>query len=267
MRGRTNENYTRALNVASDVPFLSPDLLHFASRPPHSQNTLFLHSKGNSPVSTIVGYAQSGLKNGATMVTPQFTGIASANIALETLVPQGDDTSDSVNIRVLDAAGRTIEGCEYTWNDWACDYPCWVDGDWTEVTNVSFAPGQGLWVYGASADQALQSAGRVNLEDVVVTLRNGATPTGNPFPVAVDLQDIVAEGEDCSDSVNIRVLDAAGRTIEGCEYTWNDWACDKPCWVDGDWNEVVGVTFAAGQGLWVYGSSADQAIRIPAPEL
>ncbi len=201
------------------------------------------------------------------MVVPQFVGIQNNSIDLNTLVPTGAGTSDSVNIRVLDAFGRTIEGCEYTWNDWAQAKPCWVDGDWNEITGVTFTPGQGLWVYGSSTAQGLQSVGKVELSDVVVTLRNGATPTGNPFPVAVNLQDIVPQGDGVSDSVNIRVLDAFGRTIEGCDYTWNDWAQAKPCWVDGDWNEVTGVTFNPGQGLWVYGSSTSQSLLFPAPEI
>ena len=217
--------------------------------------------------SLFVGYAQSELKSGATMVAPQFIDVGSNSIDLKSLTPTGEGTSDSVNIRVLDAAGRTVDGCEYTWNDWALDEPTWVDGDWNEVTGVTFTPGQGLWVYGASTSQALQSAGKVGTNDVIVALRNGATPTGNPFPVSIDLQDIIALGEGTSDSVNIRVLDAAGRTIEGCEYTWNDWALDEPCWVDGDWNKVTNVTFAPGQGLWVYGSSTEQSLRFPAPEL
>lgn len=202
------------------------------------------------------------------MIAPQFIGIGeSSNIRIKDLTPVGDGTSDSVNIRVLDAAGRTISGCDYTWNDWMYSTPCWVDEDLNEVTDVSFAPGQGLWVYGADTTQGLQSAGQVSTTDTVVQLRNGATPTGNPYPVSIALQDIVAEGEGTSDSVNIRVLDAAGRTVAGSDYTWNDWMFASPCWVDEDLNAVENVEFAAGQGLWVYGASANQSIRFPAPEL
>lgn len=201
------------------------------------------------------------------MVAPQFVGIGGGALSLDSIVPTGDNTSDNVNIRILDAYGRTIDGCEYTWNDWALSEACWVDGDWNKIEGVTLLPGQGLWVYGSSSSQALQSAGQLGTSDVVVTLRNGATPTGNPFPVSIGLQDIIPEGANVSDSVNIRVLDAYGRTIEGQDYTWNDWALSEACWVDGDWNKVEGVTFEAGQGLWVYGSSTSQTLRFPAPEL
>ena len=201
------------------------------------------------------------------MVAPQFMPVSGENITLESLIPRGDDASDNVNIRVLDAAGRTIEGCDYTWNDWAGDHACWMDENYIEITGVSFAPGQGLWVYGSSSSQALQSAGEVGTNDVVVQLRFGATPTGNPFPVTIGLQDIVASGDEASDNVNIRVLDAAGRTIEGCDYTWNDWAGDHACWMDENYQAIEGVSFEPGQGLWVYGSNSNQTLRFPAPEL
>ena len=168
-----------------------------------------------------------------------------------------------MQVQTLDAAGRTVDA--YDWNDWAADKPCWVDGDWNPVTEVSVAPGQGLWVIGSASTQGIQAAGKVGSEDVVVSLRNGGTSTGNPFPVSINLQDIVAEGENASDNVQIQTLDAAGRTVD--TYAWNDWAAAEPCWVDDDYNRVEDVVFAPGAGLWVQGISGDQSIRFPAPEL
>ena len=213
--------------------------------------------------SICVGYAQSGLQNGATMVAPQFLPVDGVALSLDSLSPTGEGTSDSVEIQTLDAAGRTVTA--YTWNDWASDKACWVNGDFEPVTGVTFAPGQGLWVSGASTAQGLQSVGKVGSADVLVQLRSGATATGNPFPVSVSLNDIVPEGDGLSDAVEIQTLDAAGRTVDA--YTWNDWASSEPCWVNGDFEPVTGVTFAAGQGLWVSGSSTSQYLRFPAPTL
>ena len=103
-----------------------------------------------------VGYGQSDLRNGATMVTPQFAPMSGNTISLDSLVPTGENLSDNVDIRVLDAAGRTVDGCTYTWNDWTADEPCWADEDFEKVEGVSFAPGQGLWVYGKSTSQSLR---------------------------------------------------------------------------------------------------------------
>ena len=182
---------------------------------------------------------------------------------LQSLVAIGEDTSDNVEIQTLDAFGFTVSS--YVWNDWASDQPCWVDDEYAPVEGVKFAPGQGLWVGGADESQGVQSAGKVGLEDVVFTLKSGYSAAGNPFPVAIDLQEIVAEGEDTSDSVEVQTLDAFGFTATS--YVWNDWASDQPCWVDDEYTPVTGVTIGAGQGLWVGGSSADQSIRFPAPEL
>lgn len=98
-----------------------------------------------------------------------------------------------------------------------------------------------------------------------VQLRAGATATGNPFPVAVNLDDIIPEGSGTSDSVVIQTLDAAGGTIDS--YAWNDWMYGKGCWVDSYFAEATGVTFTPGQGLWVYGASDAQYLHFPAPEL
>lgn len=182
---------------------------------------------------------------------------------MQALAATGDDASDNVQIQILDAYGRTADTFE--WNDWATESACWVDGDWNRVEDVTVAPGQGLWLMGSSSSQGLQSAGKVGTSDVVVTLRNGGTTTGNPYPISMDLQDILAEGEEASDNVQIQTLDAYGRTVE--TYEWNDWATESACWVDGDWNRVEEVSILPGQGLWVMGSSSEQSLRFPAPEL
>ena len=217
------------------------------------------------PYSFLVGYAQSGLKSGATMVTPQFMNVSAEEMPLTSIVPTGDDLSDNVNIQTLNNAGYTVKS--YTWNDWMYDDACWVDDDTFEAAeNVSFAFGQGLWTVGSSSDQGVQSAGRVCKDDAVMQLQSGATGIGNPFPVPVALTDIIPEGDDLSDNVNIQTLNNAGYTVKS--YTWNDWMYDDACWVDDDTFEAAeDVTFIAGEGLWVVGSSNTQYLRIPAPEL
>lgn len=201
------------------------------------------------------------------MVSAQFVPVSGEEYKLEDIIPVGDDLVDNINIKVLDAYGRTAEGFDFTWVDYMADDPCWIDGEYNIVEGVTFAPGQGLWIYGVNSSQGIQTAGQVGTSDILVNLRDGAIGTGNPFPVAVALQDIIAEGDDTVDNVNIKILDAYGRTVDGCDYTWVDYMADDPCWIDGEYNIVENVTFAPGQGLWVYGTSTEQAIRFPAPEL
>ena len=210
-----------------------------------------------------VGYAQSELKNGATMVTAQFVSVNGEDMPLENFVPMGEDLSDNVAIQTLDASGKTVDN--YLWNDWMYDTACWVDDEFNAVEGVTFASGQGLWVFGSSSMQGIRTAGEVAMSDISVQLKNGATATGIAFPVSIALQDIIPEGDDLSDNVAIQTLDASGKTVDN--YLWNDWMYDTACWVDDEFNMVEGVTFAPGQGLWVYGSSNTQYLRIPAPEL
>lgn len=184
-------------------------------------------------------------------------------MSLQSIAAIGDDTSDNVNIQTLDAAGYTVDS--YLWNDWVADTPCWVNDSFEPVEDVTFASGQGLWVGGASAEQGVQTAGKVGKSDIVFNLRSGYAATGNPYPVSIDIQDIVAVGDETSDNVNIQTLNAAGYTVDS--YLWNDWIADTPCWVNDSFEPVEGVSILPGQGLWVGGSSTEQAIRFPAPEL
>lgn len=197
------------------------------------------------------------------LVTAQFLPISGSEIDLSTLTAVGDDIVDNVTVQTLDAYGRTVDS--YTWNDYMYDYACWVDDNYEEIDNVTFAPGQGLFVLGSSSSQGIQSAGKVGTSDVLVQLRMNGTLAGNPFPVGINLQEIVAEGDDIVDNVTIQTLDAYGRTVDS--YTWNDYMYDDPCWVDGNYEIVEGVNFGGGQGLFVLGSSSSQYLRFPAPEL
>ena len=218
-----------------------------------------------------VGYAQSGLRNGASLTSAQFTNVTGDQFDLENFIPTGDDVYNAVAINTIDAYGFVT--ATYTWTDaggegW--DTPnVWVDDDNNIVENVKFAPGQGLWVNGADTAQGLQSAGKVSKVDVAVQLQNGATLCGNPFPVSVALNDIYPTGDDVYNAVAINLLDEYGFVT--ATYTWTDaggegW--DTPdVWVDDDNNIMENVTFAPGQGLWVNGASGTQYLNIPAPEL
>ena len=204
------------------------------------------------------------------MIAPQFVGVGlETALNLQTIKPQGADTSDNVSIQTLDAYGRMVD--MYIWCDWAGesgDQEAWSDGSGDIIEGVTFEPGTGLWVQGLSNTQSIQTAGAVGKNDITVALGNGCTATGNPFPVNVNLQDIVPQGDDTSDNVAIQTLDAYGRMID--MYIWCNWAGesgDQEAWSDGSGDIIEGVVFPAGQGLWVQGSAAGQYLRFPAPEL
>lgn len=198
------------------------------------------------------------------MATSQFLDVGAATeMDIQQLQAVGDDAADNVVIQTLDFAGRTVDS--YIWNDWVDTTPCWVNDSFEKVEGVTLAPGAAVWVQGTTTTQGIQSAGKVGTSDVVITLKNGGTLAGNPFPVAVDIQDVVAQGTEAPDNVVIQTLDYAGRTVDS--YIWNDWVDTTPCWVNDSFEKVEGVSIASGEGLWVQGTTTEQSIRFPAPEL
>lgn len=202
------------------------------------------------------------MRSGAKIVTAQFLDVSKNEVSLKSLVPVGEDLDWNIEIQVLDNGGRTIEDQDYMWVDG--DGWCTPDGD-PITEDIKFAPGQGLCLYGSlDEDQGLQSAGAVGTLDVVVALRDGGIACGNPFPIAVDLNDILPQGDEIDWTVEIQMLDNGGSTIDSQDYMWVDG--DGWCTPDGD-PITEKVTFAPGQGFWVYGSSEDQSLRFAAPEL
>ena len=213
--------------------------------------------------SNTVGYGQNGIRSGYSLVTAQFSGIGGTSAPLDALSAIGDEASDNVALSTVDEFGTAID--TYTWNDWAAATPCWVNDSYEPVTGVTVTPGMAFWVGGSSNSQGVQSAGEVGVEDVVVSLRSGYTLVGNPFPVSIALQDVVAGGDEAADNVALSTIDEFGTAID--TYTWNDWAAAEPCWVNDSYEPVEGVTFAPGEGLWAGGSNNSQYVRFPAPEL
>ena len=206
---------------------------------------------------------------GAVMTGAQFCNVSSedGSISLNNLVPVADssiDTAYSIIIQLLDDAGSTTDA-DYTW-----DGEKWTDTNTgAEVKDVTFGVGQGLWVYNFTGeDVKLQSAGQVITSDIDVplSLDYGAVAVGNCFPVPVSLNDLVPladEAVDTSYSVIIQILDDSGSTTDA-DYTW-----DGEKWTNTNTGaEVTDVSFAAGQGLWVYNFTGELVnLRIPAPEL
>ena len=204
------------------------------------------------------------------MVTAQFVNVnGSSLLPISSIIPVGDDTYNNVSIQRLDSAGLTVEN--YVWTDAGGetgDLIGWVNDDNEIVSEVSFTPGEGLWIYGSTDGQGIQTAGSVGTKDVAIQLKAGGIGTGNPFPLSVNLSDLIPSGDDTYNNVSIQTLDAAGLTVEN--YVWTDaggGTGDLIGWVNDD-NEIVSdISFLPGQGLWVYGSSEAQYLTIPAPEL
>ena len=219
---------------------------------------------------------------------PQFVGVTGADGSVDLQsIKCSDSCSDNVSFKILNNIG--ISNTFYNWINWY-DNPetgetesCWVDDGFEKVVGMTIKPGQGLWVAGSSdlGDQIFTSSGQVGVSDVTVALRNGSIMTGNPTPVAIDLQDIICS-DPCSDNVSFKILNNIG--ISNTFYNWINWY-DNPetgetesCWVDDGFEKIVGMTINPGQGMWVAGSAdpvnpsnlnpaVDQLITFPGVEL
>lgn len=198
------------------------------------------------------------------MLTPQFLPVTGEKVPLASLAP---NKVNAITIQVLNSSGVATE--KYQYMDWAgpdYDQTAWADLDGNIASDVSFEPGQGLWVSASGATDTLTSAGEVGSKDIAVALQYGFTPTGNPFPVRVALQDITCSAVN---SVTIQLLNESGVAVG--KYQYMDWAgpdYDQTAWADLDGNiPSPEVYIEPGQGLWVQGSSSTDVITFPAPEL
>ena len=217
----------------------------------------------------MVGYASNELRFGSIGLVPQFVSTSGGEIDLQD-IKCNDAASDSVSFMILDNIG--LGGESYNWVNWYegenGEESCWVDSDFEKVVGMKIQPGQGMWVAGDSADQIFQSAGQVSKSDVVVQLRFGSTMTGNPTPVEIDLQDIVCS-DNCSDSVSFMILDNIG--LGGESYNWVNWYegenGEESCWVDSDFEKVVGMKIQPGQGMWIAADNDEQFVTFPGVEL
>ncbi len=230
----------------------------------------------------MVGYANNDTVNGFTVVTPQFRNINDGNFSLLSF-SAGEDMYDNLTVNQIDEFGTTIH--TYTWTTSADDGTDsydkigWADDAYMIVTNpdaISFVPGESLLAY--SSGGSIQSAGQVREEDATVQLCNGWTLAGNPYPVSVNVADLLPSSkngiEDTYDQVTVNIINEFGTTVH--TYTWTTSAddgtesYDKIGWADDDYmiiNDSNVKTLDPGQGVMVYGSSSEHYLTFPAPEL
>lgn len=208
-----------------------------------------------------MGYATTDLVSGNKLVCAQFLPIGSEGYDIQKIVANGDDVEGTVALQTLTTAGKANE--TFSWDTWMFveDEPAWIDDE--GIATRTFSPGEAIWVQG-NVGYTLQTAGEVGTEDVIVNLANGNVAVGNPFPVAVNIQDIVATGDDVEGTVALQTLTAAGKANE--TFSWDTWMFveDEPAWIDDE--GIATRDFAPGEGIWVQGKSG-YTLRIPAPTL
>ena len=160
----------------------------------------------------------------------------------------------------------------YLWTDcggegW--DTPdVWVNVDTNEIIeDVPLGVGDALFIQGTANTDTFLSSGQVCTDDAKVFLCNGGTLVGNPYPVDIKVNDIIAS----TYGTTLYKVDSFG--IPQTMYLYTDcggegW--DTPdVWVVADTNEFISdeILIEAGQGIFVQATDTKDYIELPAPEL
>ena len=226
----------------------------------------------------VVGYAQNELKAGFSATGAQFVPISGAGMDLCDIVPTGynKDTyvGGSIYVQSLDANGYTVDGSMYYWYDDE-DGTAWFDGSDEEVVRgqVTFGPGDAVWVKGNSTTEKLQSSGAVANGSIDVYLRAGFKLVCNPTPVAVPFNDDNGNGKFIAPmgynvdtyvggSIYVQKLDKDGYTVDGSMYYWYDDE-DGTAWFDGSDEEVSGEALNPGEAIWVKANATTEKLNFP----
>ena len=136
------------------------------------------------------------------------------------------DLVNNVTFQMIDGAGYTIDGSTRIWNG-----TIWTSSTSVDMSDEAYPAGTALNVangclpstYGGG-DVIFQSAGQVNEKNVLVQLDTmfGTKLTGNPFPVAIKLKDIIPVSTlPTMNNITFQKLDGGGYTVEGSTRIWN----------------------------------------------
>ena len=185
---------------------------------------------------------------------------------------------NAVYFQLLDNGGYTIADSDRFW-----DGSKWTTVSGSDMSDETYAPGAGLWMYNVSYNPttwdcgivSLQSSGEVITENVIANLDDnyGAVFIGNPFPAALKLSDIiplVSEGTIPANTIYFQKLDNGGYTVNDSDRFW-----DGSKWTTVSGSDMSDETLAPGEGVWMYNVNYDPTtwecvpatVRFVAPEI
>ena len=240
--------------------------------------------------SDIVGYNTKTVakKNYQEMVGASFNSIGAEALDIQDIVLVGDLANGGSWIKWWDSATKTYSA-KAVYVDTLCDpsdptgdtdldYGGWGDNDWFPVVKT-FAPGEGFW-FGANKDSVgITTAGAVEKSENQYVGRNVAKKNYqvmviNAFPTALDIQDIVLDGDLANGGSWIKWWDPVNKVYSSkavyvdtlCDPTdpTGDTDLDYGGWGDNDWFPVD-KTFNTGDGFWFGANKDNVTICFPNP--
>ena len=212
----------------------------------------------------IVGYAESGLRHGKRGVGVQFLPMTqNGKVDLTDVIPVGytGTSEEEVKVQILNEGG--MGGTTYSWIDIGDD-KFWIDEEPIEKGQMTFDPGDGLWVQAPNENYKLQSNGEVLTAagGLAVTLRHGKKLVNNVTPVPVDLTDIEVTGYKgaSEEEVKVQILNEGG--MGGTTYSSIDTG-DEKFWIDEEPIEPGALVIQPGESMWVQAPNTDYQLIIP----
>ena len=221
----------------------------------------------------IVGYIDKGLNKNFTACGSSFITIGVEGMKLTTIKPKGIPamSNGQIQIQVLDNLGNATKTYKYYQGSKVKAFATdgWYDNTTliTSENDVTFMPGQGLWVKGTIDNTGITTAGEVSFDDVQKQLNVNFVMLCNPFPQQIKLSKNIKAGGLAATSngqVQIQELDNLGNATK--TYKYYQGSKVKAFATDGWYLNTTlitaenDVTFEPGQGLWVKGSIASATL-------
>ena len=205
--------------------------------------------------STVVGYNETGLREGGKGVGASFVNVGAPTTAIDLqdlkIVSNEEAIEGTVTASILDRAGRTV--ATYFWYDIPDELYGWLDITDEFAEGVKLQPGEALSFSAPDDTYAVKSAGEVPTTGIAVQLREGGKRVCNPTPVAIDINDedngvtITSNEEAIEGTVTASILDRAGRTVS--TYFWYDIPGELYGWLDITDEFAEGVIMQPGESM------------------
>ena len=202
-----------------------------------------------------VGYENTAMRAGSSLYTPMFAEVGVAQMNIQDLIPTGDNVPDdgSIVLQTLSASGGQGDVYLAWWGDG------WYDTN-DDTPDTYLNTGDAAWIAFPDNTVSLQCSGEVKNQEVLSPLVNGSVAIGNPYPVQIDIQDIVpvaSEGDvPEAGEIVIQTLSASGGQGDVYLAWWGDG------WYDTN-DDTPATLLDPGEGIWVASPAATLSLKWP----